>query len=111
MKSLLFFLLVLVSFQSKAQVLSGKLVDDKRKIIGSPSFTIVSNYEGHVVYEIAVDITGKVTGLRFIAEKSTVLSTPANMEAKNLLKTLTFEAAEYFPKFHHAIVKVTFTKK
>lgn len=111
MKSILFFLLVLASFQSNAQVLSGKLVDDKRKMIGSPSFTIVSNYEGHVVYEIAVDITGKVTGLRFIAEKSTVLSTPANMEAKNLLKTLTFEAAEYFPKFHHALVKVTFTQK
>lgn len=111
MKSILFFLFFLFSFQSKAQVVSGKLVDDKRKLIGSPTFTIVSNYEGYVVYEIAVDITGKVTGLRFIAEKSTVLSTPANMEAKNLLKTLTFEAAEYFPKFHHALVKVTFTKK
>ncbi len=96
---------------SHSQLLSGEIVEVNRKMTSTSNFTIQSFYEGYVVYEIAVNNVGKVTSERFIAEKSTVKSTPANIEAKNLLKSLTFEPGDGFPKYHHAMVKVKFVKE
>ena len=91
-------------------MLSGEIQDDNRKMTSTSNFTISSFYEGYVVYEISVNNLGKVTSEKFIAEKSNVKSTPANIEAKNLLKSLTFEPGDHFPKYHHAFVKVNFVK-
>ncbi len=95
---------------AQSQLLSGEITDANRKMTSTSNFTIDSFYEGYVVYEISVNNVGKVTGERFIAEKSTVKSTPANIEAKNLLKSLTFEPGDGFPNFHHALVQVKFVK-
>lgn len=95
---------------SHSQILSGALLDDKRPMTSKTNFVIESNYDGYVVYEIAVDIYGKVSSTRLIAEKSNITSTPANFEAKNLLKSMTFKEGEYFPKFHYGLVKITFVK-
>lgn len=108
------FSLVFLCFglSAHSQLLSGDIIKDKRKMTSKQDFTIISpNYEGYVVYEISVDETGKVTGERFIPEQSTVKSTPANVEAKNYLKDLTFEPGTYYPKPHLAMVKVKFVKK
>ena len=86
-------------------------MDTKRKMTSTSDFTIVSNYEGYVVYELSVDPKGKVTSERFIPEQSTVKSTPANIEAKNFLKDFTFEPGDYYPKNHHVLVKVKFVKQ
>ena len=110
MKQLLFIFILLLTFSINAQIISGTIVDDNRQMISNSSFVIESNYSGYVVYEIAVNPSGEVTSSRFIEDKSTVLSTPANMEVKNFLKTLVFEKGNHFPKYHHAMVKVMLVK-
>lgn len=107
---LVLFLLCSVS-ELNAQLLSGELLDDKRKITTQTDFKIISRYEGFVVYEVAVDNEGKVTSTRFISNESTIQSTPANMEAKEYLKTLKFAPGTYYPKHHHVMVKVTYVKQ
>lgn len=109
-----FFFLVAICLTfnfAHSQLLSGAIVEDNRNMTSASSFIINSFYEGYVVYEIAVNNTGQVTSERMIVEKSTVKSTPANIEAKNLLKSLTFEPGDGFPKYHHALVKVKFVKQ
>lgn len=107
------FALIFLCFASSAhsQLLSGELLDEKRKMTSKQDFVILSDfYEGHVTYELAVDRTGKVTSERFIPEQSTVKSTPANVQAKNYLKDFTFEPGDHYPRHHHVIVKVKFAK-
>ena len=94
-----------------AQLVSGAILDENRQMLTKTDFTLTGNYEGSMVFEIAVNIKGIVTSERLIAEKSTVKSTPAMIEAKNYLKSLTFEPGTYYPVHHHALVRVNFVKK
>lgn len=110
MKQLFCIFMLLSTFSVHSQILSGQIVDDNRQMISNTNFIIESNYSGYVVYEIAVNLEGKVTSSRMIEEKSTVLSTPANMEVKDYLKNIVFEKGNHFPKHHHAIVKVMLVK-
>ena len=110
MKQLFFIFLLFSTFSVNSQVLSGKIVDDNRKLISTTNFVLESNYSGYVVYEIAVNPEGQVMSSKLIEEKSTVLSTPANMEVKDFLKTIVFEKGNHFPKYHHANVKVMLVK-
>ncbi|MDD2983030.1 MAG: hypothetical protein PHQ74_06550 [Crocinitomicaceae bacterium] len=110
MKQLSFIFFFLMTFSANSQIISGKIVDDNRKMISKTTFVLESNYEGYVVYEIAVNPNGEVISSKMIDDKSTVFSTPANMEAKNFLKTIVFEKGNHFPKYHHANVKVVFVK-
>ena len=96
MKQIFLSFLLLASFSMNAQVLSGRIVEDNRKLISNTNFVMESNYNGHVVYEVAVNPEG--------------LSTPANMEVKEFLKTIVFEKGNHFPKHHHANVKVMLVK-
>jgi hypothetical protein len=102
---------LLFVFTSNAQLIGGEIFDSQRKMTSVSTFTIESFYEGYVVYEIAVNTKGEVTSELFIPEKSTVKSTPANIQAKNLLKSLTFEPGDAYPKFHHGFVRVEFHNK
>ena len=110
MKQIFLSFLLLASFSMNAQVLSGRIVEDNRKLISNTNFVMESNYNGHVVYEVAVNPEGFVTSSTLLEEKSTVLSTPANMEVKEFLKTIVFEKGNHFPKHHHANVKVMLVK-
>lgn len=111
MKFLLSIALLCTVSTAKSQLLSGAIVDAGRKMTSNTDFKIASNYEGYVVYEVAVDPNGVVTSTQFVPERSNIKSTPANMEAKNYLKTLTFEPGDYYPKHHHVLVKVTYIKQ
>ncbi len=111
MNFLLSGIICLLLHSAQGQLLSGEIMDVQRKMTSTSNFTITSYYEGYVVYEISVDNLGKVNSERFIAEKSTVKSTPANIAAKNLLKSLTFEPGDGYPKYHHVLVKVKFVKQ
>jgi hypothetical protein len=110
MNQFLLIFFFLVTFSARSQIISGKIVDDNRKMISKTTFVLESNYNGYVVYEIAVNPTGEVVSTRMIEEKSNVFSTPANMEVKNFLKTVIFEKGNHFPKYHHANVKVVLVK-
>ncbi len=111
MKFVLSLLLLCLTSVAHSQLISGELIDEKRKMTSQQDFTIVSNYEGYVVYELAVDQKGNVVSERLIPEQSTVKSTPANILAKNYLKDLTFAPGDYYPKHHHVLVKVKFVKQ
>lgn len=111
MKYIFLLSLITLCSHANAQLISGAIVDENRKMLTKTDFTIAGNYEGVMVFEIAVDIKGVVKSERLIAEKSTVKSTPAMVEAKNYLKTLTFEPGTYYPVHHHALVRVNFVKQ
>lgn len=110
MKQLFFVFLLLAAFSANSQILSGSLVDDNRQMISNTKFVLESNYNGHVTYVISVNPEGEVTSSKMVEEKSTVFSTPANMEVKNFLKTIVFEKGNHFPKHHQATVKVMLVK-
>lgn len=93
------------------QLLSGDIVDVKRPLLTETNFTIKGTKEGVVVYDIAVDIYGNVTSETLVANMTTISSTPARMEARNLIKTFKFQPGTAYPKFHHVKVKITFVTK
>lgn len=111
MKKVLFIFFLASGLHTHAQLLSGTLVDDHRKLLTETNFTITGTREGVVVYDIAVDIYGNVTSETLVVNMTTISSTPARMEARNLIKTFKFQQGTTYPKFHHVKVKITFVKK
>ena len=96
-----------LSYQASAQLLSGDLLDENRKLETSTDFTLKDNNKGFVVCELAVDRTGKVTSIAFDLPASTVVSIPSKIKVRNYLNTFVFEKGNHFPAFHHVKVKIT----
>lgn len=112
MKLLLLLSLFLFSFtQTEAQLLSGQLLEENRKLLTQTDFTIYGDYTGHIVYELSVDRKGKVTSERLIPEQSTIKSTPANIQARKFLNSLVFQEGTHFPANQHVIIRVLFTQQ
>lgn len=104
-------LFVGTTFVSKAQLLSGDLLDAGRKMVSSYNFEINDRYKGVQFFELAVNPEGKVTGVRHLDEKGILISTPARILASSKLSDLEFEKGTHFPKLHHVKVKVNFVKQ
>ena len=102
----LFLFFLAFAFQGHAQLLSGQLLDDKRELLSNSTFAIDGSTKGSIVFDLSVDITGNVTSSKLLSDKTTVISTPARMKAKELASNLKFEPGTHFPKFHHVIVQV-----
>ena len=96
-----------LSYQASAQLLTGDLLDENRKLETSTDFTLKDNNKGFVVCELAVDRTGKVTSIAFDLPASTVVSIPSKIKVRNYLNTFVFEKGNHFPAFHHVKVKIT----
>ncbi len=96
-----------LGYNSHAQLLSGDLLDENRKLETSTDFTLKDNNKGFVVCELAVDRTGKVTSIAFDLPASTVVSIPSKIKVRNYLNTFVFEKGNHFPAFHHVKVKIT----
>ena len=96
-----------LSYQASAQLLSGDLLDENRKLETLTDFTLKDNNKGFVVCELAVDRTGKVTSIAFDLPASTVVSIPSKIKVRNYLNTFVFEKGNHFPAFHHVKVKIT----
>lgn len=107
-KNYLLLMCCLVAAESYAQLISGAIIDENRKLITQTNFTISGSQTGHQTFEIAVDRDGNVTSQRLISEQSSTTSTPLTMQAKNWLKKLTFEKGTHFPAHHHVLVRVNF---
>lgn len=107
-------LLLLIGFcwilPTQAQLLSGPILQENRKLLSQSDFLIQGNYEGHMVFEIAVNREGVVTSERLLGDQSSFVSTPATIQAKNLLKKLSFQSGTIYPAFHHVTVRVNFKK-
>lgn len=102
---LLAFLFLFIGFSSNAQLVSGTLIEEGRKAITDIKFVQEGTANGYVVYELAVDREGNVTGLTLV--ESTIKSTPTKVNVRNYLKTVKFEKGTHYPQFHHVRVKVT----
>lgn len=96
---------------SNAQLLSGPVLDEGRKLLSHSDFTIVGAYEGYIVYEIAVTREGKVSSERKLGDQSTIHSTPAHVLGKNLVQKLEFQKGTFYPEFHHVLVRVNYKKQ
>jgi hypothetical protein len=111
MKTLFLLLFLSITCMSTAQIVGGALVDDGRKLISPPNFTIVDSvYSGTVVMSLAVNRKGEVTSGKVISEGTTIQSTPVRIKVRNAAMKLKFEESIYFPEFHYVTVKYTVKK-
>lgn len=104
-------LLLFVSHYSFAQ-LSGEISKDQRKIETNIPYKISGTKTGKFVFEIAVNVDGKVTGCILLTDQSTLVSTPLMMKAKNqIIMGLKFERSYTSPEFHKGIVTIVVEKE
>jgi len=112
MKQLFLYLgLTFCTAQLNAQIVSGDLLIEGRKLASPVQFELEESVEGAIYFELAVNRTGKVTGARYLSEKSILISTPAQMRAKNYVMGIKFEPGTYYPEFHHCVVKLNLKLK
>jgi hypothetical protein len=107
MKFLILPFLFYFSLNCYGQLVSGRVLEDERKLLSSSDFTILDQNQGVLFYELAVNRLGSVTSVRLINEGTTINSTPTRVKAKNYLMTLKFQEGSYYPEFHHVIIKIT----
>lgn len=98
--------LFLISFSAQSQLISGNLVDEGRKLISPQNFQLDGKATGEIYFELAVNREGIVTSERIMNEKTSVVSTPTRMRAKELVSQFKFEPGTYYPEFHHVVVKI-----
>ncbi len=105
-------LLVLVSclfsFAANGQIISGELKDEGRKLVSTANFIVEGTANGYAKYEVAVNREGEVTSVRLI--ETDIKSTPTKMKLRDYAMKLVFEKGTYYPKFHHAVVRLTSVK-
>lgn len=101
-------LICLISFASYGQMLSGTLKDEGRKLVSEVKYVQEGGTDGWVIYELAVNREGNVTGLTL--EESTIKSTPNKVAVRNYLSGLKFEKGTHYPQFHHVRIKITVVK-
>lgn len=106
MKKLVLFLSIFGFTTGYSQVY-GDVFIDKRAIKDSISFTIPYSVEGKLVFDIRVNVDGKVTYCALDESKSTITSTPAMIKGRNqIIKGLTFVKGIGYPKFHRGFVQI-----
>jgi len=101
---------LVLTFVSNAQLMSGRLIEDERKLLTTTDFIVEDTNEGVLLFELAVNNLGKVSSAKLLTNGTTVVSTPTRMKVKNELMKWKFQEGTYYPEFHHVIVKIT-TKK
>lgn len=106
MKTTTTVLLFLISFASFSQVY-GDLFTDKRGISGNIEYTVNHSKPGKIIFDIVVDMDGKITSCELNKEKSTIVFTAAVVQAKNkIVQNLKFERGYHWPEFHRGYVQI-----
>ena len=111
MKQIFLIFAIFYSQHFFSQIISGDIYNTGRRLLTETNFSINSIKKGEVVFDISVDIYGKVTSAVIDKSKSTITSTPMIMDAKNLVSSYKFEPGNGFPKFHHGLVRINFIEK
>ena len=94
-----------------SQLIEGDLLKDSRKIISDITHVIKpSNYDGKITFKISVNSEGTITAADILEERTTIVSTPAKIKAKNLVYNIKFEPGTYYPKFHTGIYQIIYKK-
>lgn len=99
-----------VGFLAAAQ-LSGDIKEADRKLTSEDvSFIIEGNHTGKFVFDISVDISGNVTGVKLDRDATTITSTPSEMKARRYVKSLRFIKGNHYPKHHQGRIVITMVK-
>lgn len=101
-------ILFLTTFQSFGQIVGGEVVAEKRDIITETDYTIEGYHAGWAIYTLSINREGVVTEASL--KESNLPSRLDNMDVRNYVMKLKFQPGTYYPKFHHADVKITMTK-
>ncbi len=110
MKSLII-LLFIVGGSANAQVM-GDIATDGRAITTDIDYNLYRDTTGMLVFNIAVNMEGKVTSCAVNRDKSTLRSTPLLISAKNRILTgLSFERGYAFPKHHQGLVQINVVRE
>ncbi len=110
MKNIITAITFFICSTSIAQVY-GDIMMDKRKVISDFDFTIPHNTEGKLVFDIRVNVDGKVTYCELDESKSTITKTPAMVKARNKIMTeLKFAKGIGLPEFHAGYVQMNTIK-
>jgi hypothetical protein len=102
------FIFVLVLFSGVAQAqLSGPIADSGRKLISEFDFKIAGHKAGTFVFDISVNPSGVVKLCVLNSAKSTIVSTPLMVKAKNhILTNLKFESGAGYPDLQSGTVTI-----
>lgn len=103
MKTILF-LFLLSPFVLNAQLISGDVLKENRKLLSTTNFHLNGSKTGEIYFELSINREGQVTSSKLINEKTTVVSTPTRMRAKEYVSTFEFEKGTHFPQFQNVIV-------
>ena len=88
--------------------LSGQIEIDERPIVNDISYTLEMKERGKLVFDIAVDVNGKVTSCEWNKIESTINNYRYVHTAKNrILSELLFEAGNRYPTFHRGQITIT----
>jgi hypothetical protein len=102
----LFIVFVLFSGIVQAQV-SGPLADSGRKVISDFDFKITWHKAGTLAFDISVSPAGLVKLCVLNSTKSTIVSTPLMVKAKNhILANLKFESGASYADLHSGSVTI-----
>ncbi len=108
-KTILLAVILFFQFVLVAQI-QGDVARAGRQLLEEYSFVLEGNWNGKIVYDVAVLNTGEISGLKFNHEESTIKSTPAQMKVRNYIADWKFEAGTHFPKHHQARIIITLVK-
>jgi hypothetical protein len=107
MKTTLTLLIISIFSSISFSQVYGEIFMDKRKIVKDIDYTISYSKAGTIVFDIAVNMEGKITSCELNKSKSTITTTAAMMKAKNLIiMGLVFERGYTWPKFHRGYVQI-----
>lgn len=109
MRHLFFMFTIFLSTFTFSQ-LEGEIADSGRKLLQDFDFSIVGHKQGKFVFNIGVDMDGRIKACEYDATFSTIVSTPLMVKAKNhILTNLKLERGYHYPELH--IGRVTITVK
>lgn len=90
--------------------ISGKIIEDGRKLVQSQELIMNGHVNGKIVFQISVDAKGEITSAKILEGETTIKSTPAKIEAYNYIKKFQFEPGTWFPKYHQGKIEIEMKK-
>ena len=109
MKKIMIITTVLFAFNLLGQV-KGDIAKDQRELLTETNFIKEGKVNGRLVYDIAIDSKGEITGIKLNEEESSVKNTPLDIKTRNYVKTFKFQEGTHFPKHHQGQVIITIVK-
>ena len=89
-----------------AQVIGGALMVDQRKMDPKSTVRFEDTVTAELVYQIGVNNEGKIVYAQMDGNRSTKISTPAEVRAMKNLKSILFEKGTVYPDIHYGEIRI-----